>query len=265
MSERATVMAAGGDQAAVQLHDGQQLTFGRDPSADVRLPDEGRLSRLAGAVRAFGDGVAITNLSATHDLYVRSDTGTGTVRLAPTAAGQPVASLLITGGISTITWPGAGPTTAVTVRVVSVPADLPTRPAAGSSTARPLTLNPITKEFAVALLLCRPRLEGVPGAVSTPAVPELTRQLLATMNSFWLMNQFDEDPTVRARLTARTHEHLRSLRDKIVRAGIAPEGAALSPEAIADLLVDENVLRHSHLDLLSNETWLTAQEREWEQ
>jgi hypothetical protein len=41
-------------------------------------------------------------------------------------------------------------------------------------------------------------------------------------------------------------------------------GAALSPEAIADILVDENVLRPTHLDLLNDETWLTAQEQEWE-
>lgn len=265
MSERATVMAEGGDQPAVPLHDGQQLTFGRDVSADVRLPNESRLSRLAGAVRALGDGVAITNLSASHDLYVRSDTGTGTVRLAPTAAGQPVASLLLTGGTSTITWPGAQTAAGFTVQVVSVPADMPTRPAAGSMTAYPLTLKPVTKEFAVALLLCRRRLEGVPGAMSTPGVPELTRQLLETMSSFRLMSQFDADPKIRSRLTARTHEHLKSLRDKLVRAGLAPEGATLSAEAIADLLVDENVLRPTHLDLLRDNAWLTAQEQEWEQ
>jgi hypothetical protein len=41
-------------------------------------------------------------------------------------------------------------------------------------------------------------------------------------------------------------------------------GAALSPESIADLLVDHNVLRALHLELLGDDEWLTQQEQNWE-
>ncbi len=261
---RASVVATGADGAATEISVGQQVTFGRDRSADVRFPDEARLSRLAGSIRALSDGVAITNLSATHDLFVRSDTGTGTVRLATSTPGQPVASLLLTGGTTMITWPGAGRGVAVSVEVVPVDAPVPARPVHGRSTGQPLVLNTATKEFAVALLLCRPRLEAVPGAMSTPSVPELTRRLLVTMSSFRLLTAFDGDPATRNRLTGRVHEHLKNLRLKIIRTGLAPAHMALSPETIADVLVTENTIRASHLRLLTDPGWLTAQEQDWE-
>ena len=68
----------------------------------------------------------------------------------------------------------------------------------------------------------------------------------------------------RTKLMNRTHEHLKSLRDKLVHAQLAPAESALSPESIADLLVGHNVLRPGHLDLLDDEEWLTRQEQNWE-
>lgn len=242
---------------------GEHLTFGRDRTVDIRFANDSRLSRLAGTIRRLPEGVAITNLSATHDLHITS--ASGTVRLAATVAGQPVASLLITGGSAEIIWPGSL-SSSVTVHIGH--SGLSAARAAtgtGRSTVHPLKLNPLTKEFAVALLLCEPRLRALPGATATPNIPDLTRQVLVRVNSFRLLAEFDTDKATRARLTARTHDHLKKLRDKLVRAKLSPEDQTLPPEAIATLLVDHNVLQAHHLGLLADPDWLTRQEQEWEQ
>lgn len=262
---RATV--AGRGEAAEQIeHElcvGQQLTFGRGRHADIRFPEQTRLSRLAGSVHGLPEGVAVTNLSANHDLHVR--TSSETVRLAPTRSEQPVTSVLVSSGLAIITWPGSDGSSVWIAIQSSLSANARSvRTATGAGTVHPLTLNEATKEFAVALFLCRPRLRAVPGETATPSVPELTRQILRGTNSFHLLQRLDADREARTRLTNRTHEHLKTLRDKLIQAGLAPADAALSPESIADLLVDHNVLRSQHLDLLDDEEWLTRQEQNWE-
>ncbi len=257
------VGTASGVATTHSLAVGRQLTFGRDRTVDVRFPADGRLSRLAGTIRGLSEGVAIANLSATHDIYIKSDTGP--IRLAATVAGKPIASILLAGGSARITWPGS--MSFITVDIADrqlSPSVVSVAIATGRSTVHPLTLNPRTKEFAVALLLCQPRLDAVPGATATPSIPELTRQILVSMSSFQLLADFDNDKATRGRLTARTYEHLKNLRDKLVRAKLSNEGGGLSPEAIVDLLICHNVLSAKHLDLLNDSEWLTWQEQEWE-
>jgi hypothetical protein len=261
----ATVSGLGGgtEPADHRLSVGRQLTFGRGRTVDIRFPEESRLSRLAGSIRALPDGVAVTNLSSTHDLYVRISSET--MRLAATAPGDPVTSVLLGGGSATITWPGSNASSIRVSLCPSQPVEIASaRAATGRSTFHPLSLNPLTKEFAVALFLCLPRLRAVPGETATLGVPELTRQILAGTHSFHLLQTFDAERQARTRLTNRTHEHLKSLRDKIIQAQLAPPGAALSPESVADLLVDHNVLRPRHLELLDDDAWLTQQEQNWE-
>lgn len=262
---RATVSGLGGiaEPAEHDLVLGQQLTFGRDRTVDVRFPGETRLSRLAGTIRGVPDGVAITNLSVTHDIHVRA--ATETLRLAASAAGQPMTSVLLSGGTATVTWPGSHTSSiriALHVRPTTTAAAA--RTVTGRTTFHPLSLNEATKEFAVALFLCLPRLRGVPGETATPSVPELTRQILLGTNSFRLVQAFDGSRDTRTKLTNRAHEHLKSLRDKLIHAQLAPAGTALSPEAIADLLVDHNVLSARHMELLADDEWLTQQEQNWE-
>jgi hypothetical protein len=241
----------------------QQLRFGRDRVVDVRFPEESRLSRLAGTIRAVQDGVVVTNLSATHDIHVR--TVTEILRLSPRTADQPVASVLLGGGTAAVTWPGSRTSSIGITQHVSPGTGIAiTRTLTGCATFLPLTLNEATKEFAVALFLCLPRLRGVPGETATPSVPELTRQILLGTNSFHLVQAFDGSRDTRTKLANRTHEHLKSLRDKLIQAQLAPQGAALSPESIADLLVDHNVLTVRHTELLGDGEWLTQQERNWE-
>ena len=259
-----TGVVGGRLQPPRRLLQGHQLTFGRERIVDVCFPDEPRLSRLAGTLRGLSEGVAVTNLSRTHDLFVSS--GPETMRLAATAAGVPVASLLLGVGAARIGWQGADGSE-VRLDVRGDLDDETPMPAQGTarSTLNPLKLNELTKEFVVALFLCRPRLRAVPGANVTPNAPELTRQILVAMSSFALVAEFDNDKAARARLVSRTYEHLKSLRDKLVRAGLAMQAEGLSPESIAGLLVDNAVVRSRHLDLLRDEQWLSRQEREWEQ
>lgn len=132
-----------------------------------------------------------------------------------------------------------------------------------TSTQIPLTLNPETKEFITALLLCRPRLLGGGPAAGPPPVPELTRQILIATNSWHLLRQFDNNEAVRARMTGRVHEHLKQLRAKLTSRGLAPPGARLSAAVIADLLIDHDVVVHRHLALLDDPAWLERQEQRW--
>ena len=251
------------DAVEYALRVGKQLTFGRDRSVDIRFPAQVRLSRLAGLIRGVPDGVAITNLSSSHGLHVQ--TQRGTVLLVAKADGRPVTSVLVSGGAADITWPGSeGSGVRLTLRAFEAVEVVAVRTVTGGPTYHPLSLNERTKEFAVALLLCLPRLRGVPGRMTTPTVAELTRQVLHCTSSFSLLRRFEADRADRAKLVNRTHEHLKSLRDKIVQAGLASMGAGLSPEAIADLLVLHNVVRPEHVDLVENEDWLSWQEQNWE-
>ena len=251
------------DAAEHTLRLGQQLTFGRDRSVDIRFPAQGRLSRLAGLIRGVPDGVTITNLSASHGLHVQTERET--MVLVATAEGRPVTSVLVSGGSATVTWPGAGEAAiGLAMRAVPGVGTSAVRTVTGEPTRYPLTLNELTKEFAVALFLCLPRLRAVPGRTTTPTVTDLTRQILSGTNSFHLLGRFDADRSERTKLTGRTHEHLKSLRDKIVQAGLAPPEGTLSPESVADLLVLHNVVGVRHVALLDDDDWLSRQEQNWE-
>ncbi len=255
---------AGRELGRRMLGRGEEIIFGRDRAADIRFADEERLSRRAGSIKLIDEGVAITNLSSTHDMFVISESGT--LRLPAVTLDQPAAGALLTAGTVRVTWPGsqAGRLT-VDLEQRSSPAAGPAVTSVnGRTTIVPLRLNPLTKEFAVALLLTRPRLLDEPAATATPNVPDLTRQILNTMSSYRLLAEFDGQKSARARLTARTHEHLKNLRDKLTRAGLVVDGEALSPDGIAKLLVDHGVLRKPDLRLLEDTEWLTWQEREWE-
>jgi hypothetical protein len=144
------------------------------------------------------------------------------------------------------------------------------------STYVALTLNPETKEFATALVLCREKLLHGPTA-AVPSVPELTRAVLRATGSLHLLARFDHEPAVsggattashrphrseRARLVGRLHEHLKQLRDKVHKAGLSPT-RELKPHELADVLIENDVITPAHLRLLVDPEWLTRQEQLW--
>lgn len=266
-SVRASITQVVGGISAppLRLRVGEQLTFGRDQTSDIRFSQEPRLSRLAGTVRGLPEGVAVTNLSATHALLV--DIALETSRLASTTSGQPVSALLLTGGKDcSITWPGSSSSCLkISVSGVLVPTVRSLLlPEPDSSTYKPLRLSTGTKEFFVALLLCEPRLNPALGAVSVSGVPALTRQLLIRASSYRMLSLYDNDEDWRKKLNSRTQEHIKTLRMKLGHAGLADGKPELSLGAIVDLLIGNNVIQRQHLRLFDDPSWLGRQEIEWE-
>jgi hypothetical protein len=94
-------------------------------------------------------------------------------------------------------------------------------------------------------------------------VPQLTQDVLRTTNSWHLLRRLDVDETERARLTGRVHEHLKGLRKKILRVGLAPKGTRIPPGLLVELLVAVEALTVEDLTRLSDQPWLEWQEAHW--
>jgi hypothetical protein len=173
---------------------------------------------------------------------------------------------VLTRGRAEVSGPAWGASTFGVTVVVDAPSrPLPTFEGAVSATvtSEPLRLRTGTKEFVTALMLCRQRLLDPTDTAPPPPVPELTRHVLEATNSWHLLHELDTDERARARLTGRVHEHLKALRVKIVRSGLAERGVRLSPVEMVDLLVAAGAVSRQHLALLNDREWLAAQEAQW--
>lgn len=251
------------DGRSVVLPDDGSVILGRDPACDLAFPQESRLSRRAVQVEWSTAGVLITNLSTTHGLVVDAD---GAVSRLPAAPSTGATGGVLTRGRAELRGPAWGTSTfGVTVVVNAPPVALPSHDATVNSTvtSEPLRLGTRTKEFVTALMLCRHRLIDPTDTAPPPPVPQLTRLILAATNSWHLLRALDTDDAARARLTGRVHEHIKALRVKIVRGGLADRGARLSPAEMVDLLVAAGTVSRQHLELLEDPAWLAHQEQQW--
>ena len=257
--------------ARITTHDGatvvelaypDRLTFGRDPGGDLVFVDDFELSRRAGELRHDGSGVAVSNLSRVHSLFVNSLAGS--IRLAPARENAAPGAYVMTDGIFEVTvrnWELSGCRIVVEVDSTSTEeqnVDSHQTP----QTVFPLRLNPETKEFVTAVVLCRPKLQAGPATPIMPTVPELTRQILEVTNSWHLLRRFEEDPVLRAQLTGRIHEHLRQLRQKLNGRGLVAKGA-LAPPVLADALINNDIIVPAHLALLDDPAWQATQADLW--
>jgi hypothetical protein len=246
----------------VELQHPHRLLFGRDPGADLVFADDLELSRQAGEIRHDGSGVVVTNLSRLHSLFVNSLAGS--IRLAPAREGAAPGAYVMVDGVFEITvrnWQRSGCRIVVEVDSVAS-AEQPVASPQTRETHFPLRLNPDTKEFVTALVLCKPKLQAGSATPVMPTVPELTQQILEATNSWHLLRQFNEDSAVRAQLTGRIHEHLRQLRKKLSARGLVGKGA-LAPPVLADVLINNDVIVPAYLALLDDPTWQTAQADRW--
>ncbi len=247
------------DGRSVVLPDGGWVVVGRDEGCALAFPDEARLSRRAVHLEWTGSGVLITNLSGTHGLIVDAD---GAVSRLPAGS---------TGGVlarrrADLTGPAWGVSpfgVSVLVDAEAAPAPAVEEAVGATVTHEPLRLRTGTKEFVTALMLCRHKLLDPTTTAPPPPVPELTRQVLEATNSWHLLHELDTDGRARTRLTGRVHEHLKALRAKIVRSGLAPRGVRLTPGEMVDLLVAAEAVTRAHLALLDDPAWLAAQEAQW--
>lgn len=280
--------ATGCGRVVVMTHDGatyrelrpeQRMTFGRAPDCDLVFEGDSRLSRRAGLLHHLGPVVAVTNLSASHSLFVHAE-GATRERLLPVDRDGEPASRFLTAGTHEVTsprWEDSGCRIVITVdppaapgRVVHERVD--DTPADRLQTLVALNLNPATKEFATALVLCRPKLLNGPTA-PVPPVPELTRAVLVATGSQHLLDRFDADAasspgrpksgrTDRDKLVGRVHDHLKQLRGKVLAAELTTS-RELRPHELADVLIENDVITPAHLDLLTDPEWLTTQESLW--
>lgn len=250
------------------LREPEVLTFGRDPTNTFAFPREPQMSRRAGELRCGPHGVAVANVSSTHSVLVRSDGGSAD--LEPHATGSPRSLFVIVSGSAVVSVP---PPSAC--RIVVTVDDEPTvsppfeqRSTPPFATDRPVQLQPDTKIFATALLLCRPLLPPVgiePSA--TPSVPELTRELLHLTDSFHQLRSFEgstqQDKAVRDRLVGRVRDQLTELRQRLSRYGLVPQYQSLSSQILAESLVQQRIVTRQHLDLLDDAGWRAAQSELW--
>lgn len=259
----ALARVAGADGHSAVLTARRHLTIGRDAGCDISFPQEARLSRRAVHLSWNGFGVVIANVSRTHGLTVTA--AATTARLPSRSASGPTTGFFLASGTATIagpSWPGSPFLVTVEVGGGEVAAGSALNVAL-STTHQPFRLRTDTKEFLTALMLCRPRLEDAAAAVTPLPVPQLTRQILEVTNSWHLVREFDVDESVRKTLTGRVHEHLKGLRAKVLRHGLVPEGTALSPAALVEVLVASEALTPVHLELLTDDAWLEWQESQW--
>ncbi|WP_433802967.1 hypothetical protein [Actinomycetospora sp. CA-084318] len=248
------------DGRALEIND--RLVIGRDETCALSFPTETRLSRRALAVVPSGGGAVLTCLSRTHGLVVDADGAVS--RLPPAADDGPAGGYVLTRGSATVTGPsrGASPFSLTITAAAAAPAVVTMDPT-GTATSEPVRLRTHTKEFVTALLLCRHRLLDATNLAPPPEVPELTRAVLAATNSWHLVAALDRDEATRKRLTGRIHEHLKALRVKLVRGGLAERGARLTASVMVDLLLATGAITRSHLRLFDDEAWLRAQEAQW--
>nr|WP_062331952.1 SPFH domain-containing protein [Herbidospora sakaeratensis] len=117
-------------------------------------------------------------------------------------------------------------------------------------------LNPDTKEFAVALVLCEARLRD-PG----PTGPPPSNQQIA--DTIMELLNFSPGPGVRDHFIREVDLQLTAVRTRIRRARLVPATQQLKTAAFPGLLLDNAVLGPHHLAYLQDRDWLDYQAAEW--
>ncbi|MFV2198132.1 hypothetical protein [Nocardiopsis sp. LOL_012] len=141
------------------------------------------------------------------------------------------------------------------------PAGLP-EVAEDTETGSELEVDPRTKEFVTALMLCRGWLLNPSRTEALPTSEAVARMALAATHTWDQLTLIERGRTdVLVRVTRRVEEHLRHLKSK-VRA-VLPPGTRVTRESLAHHLVTLQALTPAHLDLLEDEDWLDAQAELW--
>ncbi|MCO5995572.1 FHA domain-containing protein [Actinoallomurus rhizosphaericola] len=250
-----------------ELAEHERLVFGRGPDADLVISADRGLSRRAGMISALCGGAWVANLSRTHALYAESEGYQ--IRLPPMeAGGEPSAGWFIRTGATLVgSRAMLDEGQAVRVTVLAAVTDALRTPPAGraddDSTLLPLYLDPHTKLFLVALLLCRPWLLDPTRTTPLPRTPEIARAALEVTDAFYEIEQFDHDPVFRDRLAARVGEHLKVLRRKINSRGLARAGTRLSDEVVVGVLIEHAIVTPADLERLADPSWCSRQEDLW--
>lgn len=162
----------------LSLRSGSEVTFGRDPGADVVLADQ-RVPRLAGRIRAMSDYWLVSNLTCDHTYIVENPESSGEfIKLVPRRLDMPVPFEFA----RVVIRPGAQPPTAGLAEfLVFAPqhsyldTDASTR-TGGDPTVAAFSLDESAKYFLVLVALCEPRLRD-PSSLVLPNAAEVRARL----------------------------------------------------------------------------------------
>jgi len=250
--------------AVISIQEGTRLVFGRGPGVDLLVRAGRGLSRRAGLVVAVAGGIYVANLSHTHALYV--ETEGQRIRLPRLELpGEPLGGWFQRAGTSAIgsrTMLDEGD--ALAVEIAQPPDELiGTIGGAGEATLLPMTLDPGTKIYLTALLLCRPWLIDPSRTTPLPRVPEITRMALELTDAHRELARIEDDAGYRERLTNRVGEHLRALRRKILDRGLVRAGTRLSDEVVVEVLIEHGIIGPADLRRLADPAWRSRQENLW--
>jgi hypothetical protein len=266
-STLATAYVTTASGAVTAIPAGTQLVFGRGPEANLIVAAGRGLSRRAGTITAVDGGAWVANISHTHALYAEGDGYR--IRLPRMdQAGEPAQGWFLRQGtvlVGSRAMLDEGQALRLVVRGGGSQdgADAMRPRADGDATLLPLYLDPNTKLYLVALMWCRPWLIDQSRGTALPRTPEIARAALQVTDAHHELEQFDNDPAVRDRLSARVGEHLKVLRRKITERGLVRPGARLSDEVAVGALIENGVITAADLERLSDPAWCSRQEDLW--
>jgi hypothetical protein len=252
----------------IGIPEGNRLTFGRGPDADLTVAVGRGLSRRAGVISAVADGVWIANISRTHALYTEGEgyrirlprmedggepSGGWFLRTGAALVGSR--AMLDEGQALSVMVAGQGSRWSI--------GDAGWIRADGDATVLPLYLDPMTKLFLVALMWCRPWLLDPAASEPLPRTPEIARAALEVTGAYHELERFDSDPAYRDRLSARVAEHVKVLRRKITERGLTRADVRLSDEVVVRVLMEHGVITAADLGKLNDPAWCSRQEDLW--
>jgi hypothetical protein len=249
----------------VRIAEGSRLVFGRGPEVDLAVAAGPGLSRRAGVVTALAAGACITNISRTHALYVE---GEGyRIRLPRLEdSGEPAGGWLLHWGTARVgsrSMLDEGRPLQVTVTGPAAEETAGQGQQDGESTVLPLTLDPMTKGYLVALIWCRPWLMNQSPTTPLPRTPEIARAALEVTGAYHEIERFETDAQFRDQMSARVAEHVKVLRRKITDRGLAGPGVRLSDEVVVRILIEHGVITSADLGRLADPEWRSRQEDLW--
>ena len=266
-STLATAYVTTASGAVTAIPAGTQLVFGRGPDANLIIAAGRGLSRRAGTITAVDGGAWVANISHTHALYAEGDGYR--IRLPRMdQGGEPAQGWFLREGtvlVGSRTMLDEGQALRLVVRAAGSGdgPDTPRPRADGDATLLPLYLDPNTKLYLVALMWCRPWLIDQSRGTALPRTPEIARAALQVTDAHHEIEQFDRDPAVRDRLSARVGEHLKVLRRKIIERGLVRPGIRLSDEVAVGVLIENGTIAAADLARLSDPAWCSRQEDLW--
>ncbi|WP_433337771.1 hypothetical protein [Spirillospora sp. CA-294931] len=255
------VSAAG--EAPRRLATGETVVFGRGPDVDLPLGDDRWMSRRMGEITVLAEGVRIVNLSRKQALLVKTGTGEPH-RLRARVPDSPADGHLLSAGSALV-----GSATMLEQRRAVHVAMPPARPAepepppGGISTEARVRLKQETREFMVALLMCRPWLERPERIDRLPTQPEIGRMALETTSAHHLISEIDRNLESRERFHRKIHDHVKTLRGKLARHGLVKADDVVGHSAIVSALLHFDIIGPRHLALFGDEHWLSVQENKW--